>query len=159
MASSANRFSRLEKIAIFLLVLGEKRAREVLRDLDVDTLDQISAAILELGEVTPAERAAVMVEFGDLFCHGKPLGARLQDEPEPPAAPPPGAQAAPSATEPGRPSPPPAPERPRPVPGREAAARSALEHLRQRVDPSQIDWSRAGYDFGEGFKGPAGDRR
>jgi hypothetical protein len=38
-------------------------------------------------------------------------------------------------------------------------ARDALNKLREQVDPKQINWGRAGYDFGEGFKGPKGDRR
>ena len=29
-----------------------------------------------------------------------------------------------------------------------------LQKLRERIDPGKIDWSRAGYDFGEGFAGP-----
>ena len=37
--------------------------------------------------------------------------------------------------------------------------RDALQKLREQVDPKQINWGRAGYDFGEGFKGPKGDRR
>ena len=37
-------------------------------------------------------------------------------------------------------------------------AHQALRHLRRRVDPGQIDWGRAGYDFGEGFKGPTTGR-
>ena len=40
----------------------------------------------------------------------------------------------------------------------EAAILNTLEKLRQKLDPGEIDWGRAGYDFGEGFKG-LDDRR
>ncbi|MEC8931294.1 MAG: hypothetical protein VYB08_07740, partial [Candidatus Latescibacterota bacterium] len=43
--------------------------------------------------------------------------------------------------------------------GEEQASLHALEHLRRRLDPGKIDWGRAGYDFGDGFKGPSDDRR
>ena len=40
----------------------------------------------------------------------------------------------------------------------EATILNTLQKLRERVDPNKIDWGRAGYDFGEGFKGTGRDR-
>ena len=34
MASPADRFTRLEKIAVFLIAMGEARSREILADFD-----------------------------------------------------------------------------------------------------------------------------
>jgi hypothetical protein len=141
----AERFTRLQKVAIFFLSIGEEKARQILADLDLETVRQISAAIADLGEVTAQEKAAVMIEFGDFFFKRKPL----KSSPEPAATPPQG-------------SAPPLPEQPQPAATgakEEKVAFQALRHLRQRVDPGKIDWSLAGYDFGEGFKGPQGGRR
>jgi len=41
----------------------------------------------------------------------------------------------------------------------EQAILHTLEKLRQQIDPGQIDWGKAGYDFGEGFKGPEDRKR
>ena len=41
----------------------------------------------------------------------------------------------------------------------EQAILLTLDKLRRKVDPGEIDWGRAGYDFGDGFKGTDGDRR
>ena len=158
MGSAADRFTRLQKISIFLIVMGEEKARQILAGLDLETVEQINAAIESLNEVTPQEKAAVMIEFGDFFYKDKPLASKLEmfsaksappPEPSPPPAPP--RQEAP---------PPPPPQQTSPVSQEkdEASVLNALRQLKQRVDPGQIDWSRAGYDFGEGFKGPRGDR-
>lgn len=160
MASPADHFTRLQKIAIFLIVIGEERTREILVDLDVDTIEQLNAAIAGLGQLTPHEKAAVMIEFGDMFYKDIPLKTKLE-EPELPAAPSPPSPTAPQApTEsqaPPLPSPPPPPP-PAPSAKDEEAIRNALQHLKRRVDPGGIDWGRAGYDFGEGFRGPEGRR-
>lgn len=170
MPSAADRFSRLEKVAIFLIVLGEERTREILADVDVDTLQHLNAAIAALGDIRAEEKAAVMLEFAHFFYEDKPIASV-----EPP----------PTLSSPTLPSPPPAP-----TPGRrrtqpdvvasdsgpvdlgpantdrapdltdeEQAILQTLDKLRSKLDPGQIDWGRAGYDFGEGFKGPEDGRR
>lgn len=156
MASPADRFTRMQKIAIFLIAVGEEKTRQILIDLDIDTIEQINAAIAGLGALTIQEKAAVMIEFGDMFFKDVPLKAKLQ---EPPPAVPPQTSAPPSpAPKPARaPAPPPPP--PRQKQQEDAAVHTALEHLKERVDPGKIDWGRAGYDFGEGFKGPPKNRR
>lgn len=158
MASPADRFTRMQKIAIFLIAVGEEKTRQILIDLDIDTIEQINAAIAGLGALTPQEKAAVMIEFGDMFFKDIPLKAKLQ---EPPATsssqtPTPPSPAPKPSRKPARtPAPPPPPQQKK----QEDAARTALEHLKERVDPGNIDWGRAGYDFGEGFKGPPKNRR
>lgn len=178
MPSAADRFTRLQKVAIFLVALGEEKARQLLVELDLDTVEKLNAAILDLGRVTPQERAAVMVEFGDFFYKGKPLKAKLSEVIDRPrrTSPRRAAPTAPPTT--ARATPTPAPTPPAPTPAKpptkgfsvpfaqaqpkpsadDKVARQALRHLRRRVDPGQIDWGRAGYDFGEGFKGPATGR-
>lgn len=175
MSSFADRFTRLQKVAIFLVTLGEEKARHLLTELDLETVEKVNAAILGLGQVTPQERAAVMVEFGDFFYKGKALKAKLAEAPDRPrrSAPRRASPAAPpTAARPAPASPPPAPPPAKPAKGFAApfaptspkpaaddkVARQALRHLRRRVDPGQIDWGRAGYDFGEGFKGPSSGR-
>jgi len=169
MASPADHFTRLQKIAIFLIVIGEERTREILADLDVDTIEQLNAAIAGLGKLTPHEKAAVMIEFGDMFYKDIPLKAKLEEpelppapeppSPEPPASGPPSPESPPEPQTPTLQSPPPPPP-PSPAPSQkdEEAIRNALKHLKRRVDPGGIDWGRAGYDFGEGFRGPEGRR-
>ena len=151
MSSPADRFTRLQKVGIFLIVLGEEKARRILAGLDLETLERINAAIAGLGEVTPQEKAAVLIEFGDFFYKNTPLSSKLQPPPSggktsgkgrgSSAAPPSGSGGA------SPPAPPSEAEE-------ESSVRRALRHLRRRVDPGQIDWGRAGYDFGEGFRGP-----
>ena len=167
MASPADHFTRLQKIAIFLIVIGEERTREILADLDVDTIEQLNAAIAGLGQLTPHEKAAVMIEFGDMFYKDIPLKAKLEepDLPTPPSPPSPTATQVPTESQattesqaPPLPSPPPPPPPPTPSKEDEEAIRSALQQLRRRVDPGKVDWGRAGYDFGEGFRGPEGRR-
>ena len=178
---AADRFTRLEKIAVFLIAIGEEQTRRFLADLDLQTVEQVNEAIADLGSVTPGEKAAVMIEFADFFYRDKPLqrgksGAARR----PPKGGTPGPArgrgaassrpARPAAESPGAaaPTPPPTPTpKARPGDKREESAPTArdedsildtLEKLRQRVDPKQIDWGRAGYDFGEGFKGTDGER-
>ena len=153
MASPAEGYTRLQKVAIFLIVLGVDKAREVLADLDLATVEQINATMVALGPIAPEVKAAVMIEFSDFFYHDKPLTAKLKPKPghekKPAAAPKAGKKS-------GAKPPPPAPA---PAAEEEENIQSTLRKLRERVDPGSIDWSRAGYDFGEGFKGPAGGRR
>ena len=73
MASAADRFSRLEKLAIFLLALGEERTREILADVDVDTLQHLNGAIAGLGDLSAEEKAAVMLEFAHFFYADEPI--------------------------------------------------------------------------------------
>ncbi len=87
MPSPSDRFTRLEKIAVFLIAMGEERAREILTDFDLATIEQINDTIGFLGEVTPQEKAAVMIEFGDFFYKDKPLTSKLKESPKPKAAP------------------------------------------------------------------------
>ncbi|MGY8825341.1 MAG: hypothetical protein ACKVJG_15625 [Candidatus Latescibacterota bacterium] len=67
MSSSTDRFTRLEKIAVFLIVMGEERAREILADMDLPTIEQINDAIGDLGEIPPKKRPSVMIKLGDFF--------------------------------------------------------------------------------------------
>jgi len=155
MASPADHFTRLQKIAIFLIVIGEERTREILADLDVETIEQLNAAIASLGQLTPHAKAAVMIEFGDMFYKDIPLKAKLAEPelPTPPAPPTPSPTSTQTPTLPSPPPPPPAQSK-----EDEETIRNALQHLKRRVDPGGIDWGRAGYDFGEGFRGPEGRR-
>ena len=159
MASAADRFSRLEKLAIFLIALGEERTREILADVDVDTLQHLNGAIAGLGDVSASEKAAVMLEFAHFFYADEPISAPSLPSP---------------ATVPGSKLPVSKPKR-RNTPGpaakdgkaghldlsgkepalndEEQAILHTLDKLRRKVDPGQIDWGRAGYDFGDGFKG------
>jgi len=196
MSSPANRFTALQKIAVFLIAIGADKTREVLAELDFDTLGQINRTLAELGPVSAREKAAVMIEFGDLFFRDIPLSSKIPNGPSPAegkqpdpktASPIQGKEPDPrtasptegrSTTPPGQvPRSPGAPDRPRdrvglPSPDPESrpaspsvepsagrAAARALEHLRRHVDPREIDWGRAGYDFGEGFQGSGGSRR
>lgn len=187
MPSPADRFSRLQKVAIFLIALGQERARECLVDVDLATLECLDAAIQTLGPVSAEEKAAVMLEFADFFFADKPLPEAPRRRAGRAPAKTPSAEAPSTPTLPGAPAapgaasqPPPAPaaqkgawptySRKPPMGGRseprlkpeeqeEQATRQALDRLRQRVDPGKIDWGRAGYDFGEGFKGPDQGRR
>ena len=178
MASPADRFTRMEKLAIFLIALGQERTREVLKDVDLNTIEHLNAAMRGLGSITAEEKASVMLEFAQFFYGQKDI-ADLAREPSPPADGSPPVPAAASA-----PPLPAAPGMARDAPPKsdwvlpdstepgatgadetanqdedERAILNTLEKLRQRLDPGQIDWGRAGYDFGEGFKGPEGPRR
>ena len=153
MPSAADRFTRLEKVAVFMITLGEERAREILTDIDLETVEQLNCAMLNLGVVSAEEKAAVMLEFAQFFYHDTPISPGGD---EPPSTVPLVATTLPSAP------PPPSPGK-APVehnlsasnkPADELAILRTLEKLRQRLDPGKIDWGKAGYDFGEGFKGP-----
>ena len=188
MTSPADRFTRLEKVAVFLIALGEERAREVLADLDLDTVEQLNDAIRGLGKVSAQEKASVMLEFAHFFYDDKPIlgkpakqkrrpgdegaGAATGDpakgasgkkrkRPSKPGPrggpvfhlPPPPSQSGTPAEAPAdaeRPANQPAAQKPS---DEEQAILHTLARLRQRLDPGKIDWGRAGYDFGEGFKG------
>ena len=73
MPSAADRFTRLEKVAIFLIMLGEERTREILSDVDLDTVEQLNRAMLNLGDISAEEKAAVMLEFAHFFYQDKPI--------------------------------------------------------------------------------------
>lgn len=160
------RFTRLEKVAVFLIALGEDRTREILADVDLDTIEQLNAAIHGLGEVSAEEKAAVMLEFAEFFYEDKPIGgtpAKAGAKLAKPAKRKPTAEAKTSATQTPKASPKPPAKRVGPTDDelakQEQAILHTLEKLRQRLDPGQIDWGKAGYDFGEGFKGPEDRKR
>ena len=160
MASPADRFTRLEKIAVFLIAMGEARSREILADFDLATIEQINNTIGFLGNVTPQEKAAVMIEFGDFFYKNKPLSSKLH---------PPvktksklgvrgqNSSATVAAKSKKKPSEVKSKEEvlPSVQVAAEQAAAEALDKLKAQA--GRIDWSKAGYDFGEGFKG-SGER-
>ena len=183
MASAADRFSTLQKVGIFLIVLGPEKARDILDGVDVETLQRLNATIEELGELTAEEKAAVMIEFGDFFYKGKELlpiskpaskkGDIPQRRPAKAAATQASnlpktkksqktgksASAANKIDAPGSDLAKAESKSHATKPEEEKIVISALKKLRERVDPKQIDWSKAGYDFGEGFKGPTEERR
>ena len=112
------------------------------------------------------EKVAVMLEFAEFFYEDKPIGgtsAKAGAKPARPARRQPAAEAKKPAAE----TPPQAPPKPAKPAGatddelakQEQAILHTLEKLRQRLDPGQIDWGKAGYDFGEGFKGPEDRKR
>ena len=47
-----DRFTKMQKVAIFLITLGEERTREILSDVDLDTVQQVNAAIGSLDKIT-----------------------------------------------------------------------------------------------------------
>ena len=155
MASPADRFTRLEKIAVFLIAMGEARSREILADFDLATIEQINDTIGFLGDITPQEKAAVMIEFGDFFYKNKPLSSKLyppvKTKSKPGVA---GKKVSSTAAAKGK-------KKPSAVQSKEEAstaeqaAAEALDKLKAQA--GSIDWSKAGYDFGEGFKG-SGER-
>ena len=77
MSSSSKRFTRLEKICVFLIVMGKDRAREILADMDIDLIQKINATMISLGHVTALEKATIMIEFGDFFHKDAPLSFKL----------------------------------------------------------------------------------
>ena len=151
MASPADRFTRLEKIAVFLIAMGEARSREILADFDLATIEQINDTIGFLGDITPQEKAAVMIELGDFFYNNKPLSSKLylpmETKSKPGVA---GKKASSTAAAKGKKQPS-AVHSKEEVSTSEQAAAEALDKL--KVQAGSIDWSKAGYDFGEGFKG------
>jgi|GEM_PF-496991 hypothetical protein len=176
MASLSDRFSRLEKVAVFLIVLGPDKARQILADVDLETVEAINASMLDLGDLRPEEKAAVMIEFAGFFYDNKPLTDKLKE-------PAPKKRAKKSSTStphkmPSTKSSGPTPHKmpstkpqaqqeqaaPHKMPSTQAdeddetTILNTLQKLRERVDPNKIDWGRAGYDFGDGFKGKGSDR-
>ncbi len=155
MASPADRFTQLEKIAVFLIAMGEARSREILADFDLATIEQINDTIGFLGDITPQEKAAVMIEFGDFFYKNKPLSSKLyspvKTKSNSGVA---GKKASSTAAAKGK-------KKPLAVQSKEEisiseqATAEALDKLKAKA--GSIDWSKAGYDFGEGFKG-SGER-
>ncbi len=153
-----DRFTRLEKVAVFLIALGEERTREILADVDLNTIEQLNAAIHGLGAVSAEEKAAIMLEFAEFFYEDKPIGGTSVKAGSKPAKP-----------TPRKPSAAKAPPKKPPesstgttddeLAKQEQAILHTLEKLRQRLDPGQIDWGKAGYDFGDGFKGPEDRKR
>ena len=167
MASPADGLTRLHKVAVFLITIGEEQARELLDDVVLRTVEQINTAILELGPLRPEVKAAVMIEFSDFFCNGKPLVEKLAKPEAKRQAPAggktrsgkkPGKKQPAAGKKPTAKKPPPAAPAEDPA-GEEVDIAATLEKLRQRIDPGKIDWGRAGYDFGDGFKGLDQDRR
>ncbi len=170
MASAADRFSKLEKLSIFLIALGQERTREILADVDVDTLQHLNGAMAGLGDVSATEKAAVMLEFAHFFYADEPISAPTQ----PPAGKAPGGKG-PGHKQPRRrdaatPATPATKSSKQAkqldLSGKEPTLNSeeqailqTLDKLRRKVDPGQIDWGRAGYDFGDGFKGADESRR
>ncbi len=180
--ASSDRFTRLEKVAVFLIALGEERTREILADVDLDTIEQLNESMRGLGAVSAEEKAAVMLEFAQFFYQDKPISGVGADV-APPASPaksgsrPVPEGGTPKTTARGRTkkgaartdqaTPQPQLKKP-PVEhelkaqkqvAEELAILQTLERLRQRLDLGKIDWGKAGYDFGEGFKGPEEERR
>ena len=155
MASPADRFTSLEKIAVFLIAMGEARSREILADFDLATIEQINDIIGFLGDITPQEKATVMIEFGDFFYKNKPLSSKLHPSVKTKSKPGVGGHkfsAAASAKSKKKPS---AMQSKKKVLISEQVAAEVLNKLKAQA--GRIDWSKAGYDFGEGFKG-SGER-
>lgn len=67
MPTPADHFTQLQKVAIFLIALGEERARQLLATMELPTIERINQTIVTLGLVTSEEKAAVMLEFADFF--------------------------------------------------------------------------------------------
>lgn len=156
MASPADRFTRLEKVAVFLIAMGEARSREILADFDLATIEQINDTIGFLGDITPQEKAAVMIEFGDFFYKDKPLSSKLHPPEKTKAKPISGAQKSPASAGFKGKKKSLAAQSKNATLNAEQAATEALDKLKAQA--GTIDWSKAGYDFGEGFKG-SGERR
>lgn len=151
-----DRFTRLEKVAVFLIALGEERTREILADVDLDTIEQLNCAIQGLGKVSTEEKAGVMLEFAEFFYEDKPIGDTSMRK-KPATKPQKSALKVPEA--PTKTVPAPAASTDDELAKQEQAILHTLEKLRQQIDPGQIDWGKAGYDFGDGFKGPEDQKR
>ena len=54
-------------------------ACEILGDLDLETIESINSAMQSLKDITPQEKAATMIEFGDFFYKDKPLSTKLKE--------------------------------------------------------------------------------
>ena len=154
MTAPAHNFTRLQKMAIFLIALGKEKAREILADVDLETVEKINRAIAELGPVSPEVKATVMIEFGDFFFKDKPLSGKFVGLGEKKVHPPKKTRSASTkmtATQKKQASL--STTTSSTAKDEEANILKTLQKLRQRVDPGKIDWSLAGYDFGEGFTG------
>ena len=155
MASPAHNFTRLQKMAIFLIALGKEKAREILAEVDLETIEKINTAIAELGPVPAEVKATVMIEFGDFFFKDKPLSGKFMGLGEKKAPPPKKTRSTPTKTGAAQKKQAPLSTTPSSTAkDEETNILKTLQKLRERIDPGKIDWSRAGYDFGEGFAGP-----
>ncbi|MEE3232712.1 MAG: hypothetical protein VX294_00970 [Candidatus Latescibacterota bacterium] len=154
MSSTSGRFTRLEKICVFLIAMGKERAREILAEMDVDTIQKINITMTSLGAVTALEKASVMIEFGDFFYKDIPLSSKLENTED--AALKKGefvnltSQDKPSGTSvsievnnnlSGGQT----------VPDEEKIISKALDSF--KLYAPKINWRNAGYDFGEGYQG------
>ena len=148
MPTPTNRLTRLQKIAIFLIVMGEDKAREILGDLDLETIESINAAMQSLKDITPQEKAATMIEFGDFFYQDKPLSTKLK-EPAKKQGPAKKAPAKKQAKKPMEKAPPVVPL----AELDEKTIAETLSKLKDKIDPGKSDWGKAGYNFGEGLSG------
>ena len=171
----ADRFTRMEKIAVFLIALGGERAREIINDLDLTTVEQLNTAIQSIGSTTSMEKAAIMLEFARFFYCNEPVQGsdstttRFKDH----------QPLNPNKTTKTKSQPRSCDisreitseivrnsehlldkaSKKKPESGIEKKVHQMLEKLRQHLDPETIDWGRAGYDFGDGFKGPTDKNR
>ena len=115
--------------------------------------------MLDLGDLRPEEKAAVMIEFAGFFYDNKPLTDKRKDP-----APKKRAKKSSTSTPHKMPSTKSSGSTPHKMPSTQAdeddetTILNSLQKLRERVDPNKIDWGRAGYDFGDGFKGKGSDR-
>ena len=157
MRPANDRFTRLQKIAIFLIVMGPDKAREILGDLSLDTIESINEAMQNLKQITPQEKAATMIEFGDFFYKGKPLSAKLKEPTAKKKAKPKATAETQAKKKLEKPESKKAAKKMQPVVHLaeldEKTIAETLAKLRDKVDPGKIDWGKAGYDFGEGFSG------
>ena len=159
MPPANDHFTRLQKIAIFLIVMGTDKAREILGDLSLETIESINEAMQGLKNITPQEKAATMIEFGDFFYKGKPLSAKLKEQTKKKQAQPKAKAEKQSKKQPKKATQKKAAKKAPPVVSLadldEKTIAETLSKLKDKVDPGKIDWGKAGYDFGEGFSGPS----
>jgi len=79
-ASGAQRwknFKGKEKAAVVFLCLGEKRGAELMKNLSTDEIQQITAAMSNLGTISSEEIEAVIMEFAELFAKDSGLVGSL----------------------------------------------------------------------------------
>ena len=70
-----SKLSRLQKLAVFLIVIGPETAAEVLRQFDDGDIEQICREMGQVTVVSPALRATVLEEFAPVI--GDSLGCTL----------------------------------------------------------------------------------
>tara|TARA_B100000902_G_C27244865_1_gene882053 strand:- start:845 stop:1327 length:483 start_codon:yes stop_codon:yes gene_type:complete len=154
MSSASSRFTRLEKICVFLLAMGKERSREILADMDLNTIQKINITITSLGAVTAREKAAVMIEFGDFFYKDIPLSSKLKNSNEPMSKqgiPTNGAfQDKSSANLLSKQTQDHFSDDQK-EPDEDKIVSKALDSF--KLYAPKINWSNAGYDFGEGYRG------